>query len=405
MVCHHEITHDNYKELMVMEKKRIALLGSTGSIGTNTLEVISRYRERYEVVALAAGSNLALLRQQIREFQPRLVSIRDLDHLEELREEVKPFHVEVVAGMEGLLQVARYEQADMVVSAICGAAGLLPTYEAAVAGKNIALANKESLIMAGGIIMDKAKSMGIQILPIDSEHSAIFQCLLGHNPKEIRRLILTASGGPFLFTPKEEFCQITYQQAIHHPTWSMGEKISLDSATLMNKALEVIEAHWLFNVPVDSIEVVIHPESVIHSMVEYWDGNILALLATSDMRLPILYALSYPERLPLDLPPLDLPRLGTISFHSPDVEKFPCLRLGYEAARQGQTAPAVMNAANEIAISAFKQGRINFCDIPKIIEETLNRHQPVPLREISDALWADRWGRQQARDIIGRLSC
>lgn len=388
-----------------MKKKRIALLGSTGSIGTNTLEIISRYKERYEVVALAAGSNFTLLQQQIREFQPQLVSIRETDHLAGLREEVKPFHGEVVTGMEGLLQAARYEQADMVVIAISGAAGLLPTYEAVLAGKSIALANKEALIMAGEIIMDRAKAMGIQILPIDSEHSAIFQCILGQNQKEIKRLILTASGGPFLFTPKEEFCRITYQQALHHPTWCMGEKISLDSATLMNKALEVIEARWLFAFPVENIEVVIHPESIIHSMVEYQDGNILALLAIPDMRLPILYALSYPERLPLDLPPLDLPRLGTLSFHSPDTQKFPCLRLGYQAARQGGTMPAVMNAANEIALSAFKQGRISFCDIPKTIEKTLDCHQSVPLREISDALWADRWARQQASDIIGRLSC
>lgn len=391
-----------------MKRKKIAILGSTGSIGTNTLEVIGRHEERYEVVALAAGSNVALLKQQIKQFRPRIVSIRETDHLADLREEVKPFHGELVTGMEGLLQVARYTEADMVVCALSGSDGLVPTYEAILAGKNIALANKEALVMAGEIIMEKARTTGVSILPVDSEHSAIFQCIRGHNQKEIRRLLLTASGGPFLFTPQEEFSRITYRDALRHPTWCMGEKISLDSATLMNKALEVIEAHWLFNVPIQYIEVVMHPESIVHSMVEYCDGNVLALLSTPDMRLPILYALSYPERLPLDLPPLDLPRLGRLSFYDPreiGVQKFPCLRLGYHAARQGATMPAVLNAANEVALEAFKQGRISFCDIPRIIEETLDCHQPVPLREISDALRADLWARQQARDIIGRLSC
>jgi len=391
-----------------MKRKKIAILGSTGSIGTNALEVVSRYKEQYEVVALAAGSNIALLKQQIKQFRPHIVSIRESDHLATLREEVKPFHAEVVTGMEGLLQVARYAEADMVVCAISGSDGLIPTYEAILAGKDIALANKESLVMAGEIIMEKARTRGVSILPVDSEHSAIFQCIQGHNQKEIRRLLLTASGGPFLFTPQEEFSKITYQDALHHPTWCMGEKISLDSATLMNKALEVIEAHWLFSVPIHHIEVVIHPESIVHSMVEYWDGNILALLSMPDMRLPILYALSYPQRLPLDLPPLDLPRLGKLSFYDHqeiDLQKFPCLRLGYHAALQGATMPAVLNAANEVALEAFKHRRINFCDIPRIIEETLNCHQPVPLQEIPDALRADRWARQQARDIIGRFSC
>jgi len=391
-----------------MKRKKITILGSTGSIGTNTLEVIGRYKERYEVVALAAGSNINLLKQQIKQFRPHIISVRETDHLAALREEVKPFHGEVVTGMEGLLQVARYSEADMVVCAISGSDGLIPTYEAILSGKSIALANKEALVMAGEIIMEKARTTRVSILPVDSEHSAIFQCIKGHNQKEIRRLLLTASGGPFLFTPQEEFSKITYQDALRHPTWCMGEKTSLDSATLMNKALEVIEAHWLFNVPIQYIEVVMHPESIIHSMVEYCDGNVLALLSTPDMRLPILYALSYPERLPLDLPPLDLFRLGKLSFYDPleiGVQKFPCLRLGYHAARQGATMPAVLNAANEVALEAFKQGRISFCDIPRIIEETLDCHKPVPLREISDALRADLWARQQARDIIGRLSC
>ncbi|MEW5801775.1 MAG: 1-deoxy-D-xylulose-5-phosphate reductoisomerase [bacterium] len=388
-----------------MKRKKIAVLGSTGSIGTNALEVIGRYKERYEVVALAAGSNVALLKQQVKQFRPQIVSIRESDHQAVLQEEVKSFHGEVVTGMEGLLQVARYADADMVISAISGSSGLLPTYEAIDAGKTIALANKETLVMAGEIIMEKARTKGIQILPVDSEHSAIFQCMAGHNRKEIRRLLLTASGGPFLFTPLEEFPRITYRDALRHPTWCMGEKISLDSATLMNKGLEVIEAHWLFGVDIQNIEVVIHPESIIHSMVEFWDKNVLALLSTPDMRLPILYALSYPERIPLDLPSLDLPLLGKLSFYGPQhVSKFPCLRLGYHAARQGGTSPAVLNAANEVALEAFKHGRISFPDIPRIIEETLDCHQPVPLREIQDALLADRWARQQARDIIGRLS-
>jgi len=392
------------RTITLKKRKKIVLLGSTGSIGTNTLEVISRYKELYEVVALAAGSNLELLRQQVRQFHPKIVSIQESSHEAILQEEVKPFQGEVVTGREGLLQVATYPEADMVVSAISGAAGLLPTYEAILSGKNIALANKETLVMAGEIIMKQAQAKGVHILPVDSEHSALFQCIQGHNQKEIRRLLLTASGGPFFSTSQKEFSEITYQKALNHPTWCMGEKISLDSATLMNKALEVIEALWLFDVSIQNIEVVIHPESIIHSMVEYWDGNILALLSRPDMRLPILYALSYPQRLPLDFPRLDLPRLKTLSFYTPDREKFPCLRLGYQAAQQGETMPAVLNAANEIALEAFKQGRIGFSDIPEVIEKTLDRHQPVPLREISDALWADRWARQQARDIIGRFS-
>jgi len=292
----------------------------------------------------------------------------------------------------------------MVISAISGASGLVPTYEAILAGKDIALANKETLVMAGEIIIKTAHERGVQILPVDSEHSAIFQCLQGQNLREVKRLLLTASGGPFLFTPTEEFVTITYEKALEHPTWNMGEKVSLDSATLMNKALEVIEAKWLFQVPIEKIEVIIHPDSIIHSMVEFCDGNILALLSKPDMRLPILYALSYPNRLPLDIPSLNFPRQRSLSFYSPDVKKFPCLQLGYQAARQGRTMPAVLNAANEIALRAVRQGKIGFSDIPGVVEKTLEQHQPISLNEIADALWADEWARKKAWDIIGRIS-
>ena len=387
------------------KKKKIALLGSTGSIGINTLDVISRYKELYDVVALAAGSNLNLLREQVRQFQPKIVSIQGQTYRTAFQQEIESCNCELVTGQEGLLQVAKYPEADLVVSAISGANGLIPTYEAVLSGKDIALANKETLVMAGNIIKKKAREKGVKILPIDSEHSAIFQCLTGHNHGEIKRLVLTASGGPFFFTDREEFSQITYQKALEHPTWSMGEKVSLDSATLMNKALEVIEAKWLFDLPLEKIEVIIHPESIIHSMVEFCDGNILALLSVPDMRLPILYALSYPKRLPFDLPSLDFARMKSLTFYNSDVQKLPCLQLGYQAARRGETMPAVLNAANEIVLEAFKQGVIGFSDIPKIIEKTLSCHQPLPLREIEDALWADCWAREQTRDIIGRSSC
>ena len=367
------------------------------------MDIISRYKELYEVVALAAGSNITLLLKQVKQFRPKIVSVQGPIDKATFRQEIQSCNCELVTGQEGLLQAAKYPDADLVVSAISGASGLIPTYEAVLSGKDIALANKETLVMAGKIIKQKAQEKGVQILPIDSEHSAIFQCLMGHDHQKINRLLLTASGGPFFFTRREEFCNITYQKALEHPTWNMGEKVSLDSATLMNKALEVIEAKWLFDLPIEKIEVIIHPESIVHSMVEFCDGNILALLSVPDMRLPILYALSYPTRVPLDLPSLDLPRMKSLNFYASDTKKFPCLQLGYQAIRQGETMPAVLNAANEVALKAFKQGLIGFSDIPIIIEKTLNCHQPAPLREIEDALWADRWARKQTRDIIGRF--
>lgn len=388
-----------------LEKKKIVVLGSTGSIGVNTLDVIGRNREFYEVVGLAAGSNISLLARQIEQFQPKIVSIRTNEGHPEVFQELKNLHCQVVVGSEGLRQVASYPEADLIVSALAGSQGLLPTYEAVLAGKTIALANKETLVMAGELVLPKAQETGSRILPVDSEHSAIFQCLLGHNLQEVKRVLLTASGGPFFFTPKEEFSKITYHRALEHPTWRMGEKVSLDSATLMNKALEVIEAKWLFNLPVEKINIIVHPESIIHSMVEFCDGNILALLSKPDMRLPILYALSYPKRLPLDLHPLDLPSLKSLSFYHPDRQKFPCLQLGYRALEEGGTMPAVLNAANEVSLEAFKQGKIQFIDIPRLIEKTMDRHHPKPLKEVSDALWADQWAREQTWEIIGRFSC
>ncbi len=322
-----------------------------------------------------------------------------------LQKEINPLKCEVVAGLEGLTQVAKYDDGDLLISAVSGADGLIPTYEAILSGKNIALANKETLVMAGEIIINKAKEKGVQILPIDSEHSAIFQCLQGRDSKEIKKIKLTASGGPFFFTPYEEFPMIDYHKALEHPTWRMGEKVSLDSATFMNKALEVIEAHWLFDFPIEKIEVIIHPESIIHSMVELCDGNVIALLSTPDMRIPISYALTFPARFPIDLPSLNLFKIKSLSFFAPDLKRFPCLRLGYQAAHAGESMPAVLNAANEIALEAFKHGVINFQYIPQVIEKTLNSHKAIPLHDIDDALRADQWARTQARDIIGRFAC
>jgi 1-deoxy-D-xylulose-5-phosphate reductoisomerase len=377
--------------------KRLAILGSTGSVGVNTLEIVGRFREEFEVLALAAGTNLPLLREQIKAFKPRLVSVFDREHARALKEK----GLEVVYGEEGLMQAATFPGVDLVVSAVVGSIGIRPLLAAIEAGTDVALANKESMVTAGEIIVKKAHEKGTTILPIDSEHSAIFQALGSKMGGEgIKRIILTASGGPFYNMPAEAFKKVTPREALAHPIWRMGPKISVDSATLMNKGLEVIEAHWFFQVTPERIEVMIHPQGVVHSLVEYVDSSIIAQLSIPDMRIPIAYALSYPQRLAMDLPVLNLRELNHLTFDPPDVEKFPSLKLAYEALETGGTLPAVLNAANEVAVEAFLQGRIGFDRIPAVVASTMHGHKPTPLRELNDVLEADQWAKEKALAFI-----
>jgi 1-deoxy-D-xylulose-5-phosphate reductoisomerase len=382
--------------------KYLNILGSTGSIGVNTLNVVRVNPSRYKIVALAAGTNAELLREQIIEFKPKFVAVHDETVAARLRILLpSSFLPEILFGPEGYRNVAAAREADMVVSALAGAAGLLPTWEAIAAGKEIALANKEVMVMAGDLVMKKARATGSKILPIDSEHSAIFQCLLGHRRQDVKRIILTASGGPFLYLPQEELAQATPSQALNHPKWQMGRKISVDSATMMNKGLEVIEARWLFDVDFNNIDIYIHPQSVVHSLVEYLDGCIIAQLGTPDMKGPISYALSFPERLASLGATLDLLALGNLEFMSPDLDKFPCIQLAYQAGKQGGTMPAVLSAANELAVEAFLEGQIRFTQIPKVIEETISLHSvKAGNYTITDILIADHWARETCKEFI-----
>lgn len=388
-----------------MKKKRLSILGSTGSIGVSTLQVIERFPEMFEVLGLAAGQNRALLEGQIERFNPKVVSLADEYSAEEIRNRRRG--LEVLSGVEGLIRVSTLPDIDMVVSALVGAIGLIPTISAIRAGKDIALANKETLVMAGGIVMKEADEMGVKIFPVDSEHSAIFQCLQGHRHEDIRRLILTASGGPFINLPVSTLKKVTPQEALKHPNWKMGPKITIDSATLMNKGLEVIEAHHLFGVEIDRINVLLHPQSLVHSAVEFKDGSIIAQMSFPDMKGPISYALSYPERLESNLQSLDLVEVGSLTFMEPDPERFPCLRLAYNALREGGTMPAVLSAANEVAVESFLKKTIEFMDIPVIINETMDAHKTAgayrdkPL--LNEILIADRWARDEASRKIQDL--
>jgi 1-deoxy-D-xylulose-5-phosphate reductoisomerase len=382
--------------------KRLAVLGSTGSIGVNTLNVVRQFPDRFQVESLSAGRNIALLREQVLEFRPRMVSVIDPEAAAALRREVASPGLEVVAGVEGLIAVATLPEVDQVVSAIVGAGGLIPTLAAIKAGKGIALANKESLVMAGKIVMEEARKTGAAILPVDSEHSAIFQALAGHRKEDVDRLILTASGGPFLHVPASRLQQVTVREALRHPRWEMGRKITIDSATLMNKGLEVIEAHWLFGVPVERIQVRIHPQSVVHSMVEYIDGSVVAQLGIADMRIPIAYALAYPGRLSLGLPALDLCRQEGLTFSPPDLDRFPCLGLAYQALGAGETLPAVLNAVNEVAVHAFLEERMKFTEIPLLIRRVMEECEVRPARSVEDVLKADHWARERAKALLER---
>ncbi|GAB5616425.1 1-deoxy-D-xylulose-5-phosphate reductoisomerase [Faecalimonas canis] len=365
--------------------KKIAILGSTGSIGTQTLEVV-RENKDIEVVGMAAGNNIELLEKQIREFSPRVVAVWDEEKAKELRTNISDLDVKVVSGMDGLIEIAVLPETEILVTAIVGMIGIRPTIAGIEAGKNIALANKETLVTAGHIIMPLAKKHGVSILPVDSEHSAIFQSLQGNENKAIHKILLTASGGPFRNRKREELENIQVEDALKHPNWEMGRKITIDSSTLVNKGLEVIEAKWLFDVKMEQIEVVVQPQSIIHSMVEYVDGAIIAELGTPDMKLPIQYALYYPERRYLPGDRLDFKKLSQITFEEPDMETFYGLRLAYEAGKEGGSLPTVFNAANELAVSKFLNRQIRYLEIPEIIEECMRNHKNIKNPSVEEIL-------------------
>jgi 1-deoxy-D-xylulose-5-phosphate reductoisomerase len=380
--------------------KKLGILGSTGSIGVSTLEIVAAYPDRFRVVSLTAGSNLELLKSQIEAFSPALVAVASEESARQLKKMLPSRRPDIQFGVTGLIAAATVPDIDMVVAAIVGAAGLVPTAAAVKAGKDVALANKETLVTAGRLIMELVAEKGINLFPVDSEHSAVFQSLQGHRSVDVERIILTASGGPFLNYPLEKLSTVTVADALNHPNWSMGKKISIDSATMMNKGLEVIEARWLFDMPAEKIAVNIHPQSIIHSMVEYRDGCVMAQLGVPDMKAPIAYALTFPERVATGVSPLDLTTLSGLSFFKPDTVRFPSLGLAYQALQGGESMPAVMNAANEVAVEAFLAGRIRFTEIPVVIEKTMAGHDPHAFSTIEDVLHADRWGRGRAREIV-----
>jgi len=384
--------------------QRLSVLGSTGSIGKNTLYIAGLFPDRFSVKALTAKENVRLLADQIIEFNPDLAVVFNENSVRKLKE-VLPSgtRTDIMSGKEGYRAAAVHDQVDTVVSAVVGSAGLLPTLDAIDAGKHIALANKETLVMAGDIVMAAARQNNVSIRPIDSEHSAIFQCISGNRRQDLKKILLTASGGPFLNLSADKFEFITPKDALAHPTWQMGEKISIDSATLMNKGLEVIEAMHLFGVTAQEIDVVIHPQSIIHSMVSYTDGSVIAQLGTPDMKGAIAYALSYPERLPLNQPVPDFAGIGALTFDTPDMEKFPCLALACRAGETGGTLPCVLNAANEVAVDAFLNKRISFKQIPKVIEYTMEQHDVLAVPELADILETDAWGRKRAEEWIANI--
>jgi 1-deoxy-D-xylulose-5-phosphate reductoisomerase len=380
--------------------RSIALLGSTGSIGVSTLDLVRRFPERFKVHGMVAGRNIKRLAAQIKEFSPQCVSVKDAEDVPRLRELLGKQRVEILSGEEGAITVATANEVQVVVAAIVGGAGLVPTLRAVIAGKDIALANKEALVMAGEIFVKAAEENSIRLLPVDSEHSAIFQCLQGNRRDEVDRLILTASGGPFLRTPLKRLAKVTVEQALKHPNWKMGRKITIDSATMMNKGLEVVEARWEFDMEPRRIEVVIHPQSVVHSMVRYQDGSIIAQLGVPDMRIPIAYALAYPHRLNGGWKPLELTEHGELNFLSVDKKRYPALALAYQALEEGGSMAAVLNAANEVAVEAFLARRIGFRDIHRIIKETMNGHSTTYPREVEAILEVDRWARRRAESLI-----
>ncbi len=384
--------------------KRIALLGSTGSIGTNVLAIVRQFPDQFRIVGLSAGSNIELLSKQVQEFQPECVSIGNPDLAAPLAQLLPPaYRSRILCGVDGNMAVATLGDADMVVTAVVGAVGLLPTLAAIRAGKDVGLANKETLVMAGRLVMAEAQAHQVRLLPIDSEHSAIFQALEAGRNEDVSKLILTASGGPFRTWSLDALKQAAPEQALAHPNWSMGRKISIDSATLMNKGLEVIEARWLFGVEPERIEVVVHPQSIVHSLVEYQDGSVVAQLGIPDMRIPIGYALTYPKRLPLNLPRLTLSQCSDLSFEQPDLVRFPALQMAFDALAAGGVHPAVLNAANEVAVDAFLQGRIGFLDIARVVELSLATSPIGDELDVEAILSADQAARIAASQAIGVL--
>ena len=383
--------------------KRLAILGSTGSIGRSALAVVDAHPARLSVVALAAGDNDALLAAQVQRYRPDVVAMATGDGLDRLRSACGDTRPAMVQGNEGLIAVATHPSVDIVLCASAGTAGLEAVLAAIEAGKTIALANKEVLVMAGALVMMRARERGVSVLPVDSEHNAVHQCLHGRTSAEVRRLILTASGGPFRDFTAAALERVGPDEALRHPTWRMGRKITIDSATLMNKGLEVIEAHWLFGVTADHIDVVIHPQSIVHSLVELTDGSVMAQLGVTDMRLPIQYACSYPERWDGGLPTLDLTRAGRLDFLEPDHDRFPCLGLAYRALRAGSTFPVVLNAANEVAVDAFLEGKLGFTSIPRVIERTMNAHSPEDVITIDVIRRVDAWAHGKAQAMAAEL--
>ena len=390
-----------------MKPRNIVLLGSTGSIGVSTQKVAADLPDHIRIVGMAARENVDALEKSIHQFKPLAVAMTNLDKASELKRRLGG-KIPVHSGDEGLIELATMPEADIVLVAIVGTAGLEPALAAIRAGKDLAVASKEILVMAGELVMDEARKHGVRILPVDSEHSAIFQCLEGRDPADVKRLILTASGGPFRQTPKEKFAGITVAQALKHPSWNMGPKITIDSATLFNKGLEMIEARWLFDIEVDRVNVVIHPQSVVHSMVEFLDGSILAQLSVPDMRYPIQYALTGPQRLPNTMPPTDFAKIGSLTFEDPDYERFPSLGLAHEAGRLGGTMPAVFNAANEVAVARFVGEQIGFLQIPETVEKVMQAHQMgghegsswVASPSLDVILEADLWARKEAERVV-----
>ena len=381
--------------------KYLSLLGSTGSIGVNVLNIVRQFPELFQIRGLAAGRNISLLADQIREFKPEKISVIDEHHAEELCSLLpREYCDRVIYGTKGNIEVSALDSADMTICAVVGAAGLLPTIAAIEAGKDIGLANKETLVVAGRLVMQKARENRIRLLPIDSEHSAIFQALEAGRKEDVSQLILTASGGPFLHTSAKELQNVTQDEALNHPNWSMGRKISIDSATLMNKGLEVIEAHWLFDMAAEAISVVVHPQSIVHSLVEYQDGSVLAQLGIPDMKIPIAYALSYPERISLGLKPLNLWQCSDLEFFEPDYDRFPALRLAFEALERGGVSTAVLNAANEVAVEAFLETKISFPEISAIVDQTMAQIEGGNDIELADLLEADSAARKLAHNLI-----
>lgn len=384
--------------------KKIVILGSTGSIGTNTLDIVAKFPDQFRVVGLTAGSNMEKLEEQLRVFKPAVVALSDAAAAGKLRSRCRGTQAKILSGPEGVAEVAQWPDVKLVISAIVGGAGLLPTLAAIRAGKNVALANKEPMVMAGKLMQEEARRSGVRIFPVDSEHSAIFQSMEGHRREDVRRIILTASGGPLWELSCEQMRDVKPAQALQHPNWKMGAKITIDSATLMNKGLEVVEARWLFDIPPPQIEVLVHRESIVHSLVEYHDGSVIAQLGLPDMRTPISYAMNYPARMPLDPPPLDLAALGKLTFYRPDHARFPCLGFAYEALRIGGTMPAALNAANEVAVSAYLRHDIGFLQIAEVIQATMQVHATRDVASLEHALEADSWARSKAETLVRELA-